>query len=197
MAKPKRLAAPSAAFQKTSLATVRVPKAHRWLRLHSAAHSPMYFGVTGNNRFDPPQEEFGVMYIARQIGGAFVEVFCRDGVRILDFEEIKRFKVAEICTSRSLRLVDLAGKGLVRLALDARLTFGGYKRAQSWSKAFYDHPDNADGILYPSRHDPKQHLAAVFDRAEELLSITQHGSIIDYKGSDFFALLDHYNIAVI
>ena len=157
----------------------------------------MYFGITGNNRFDPPDEEFGVMYIARQIAGAFVEVFCRDGVRILDFEEVKRFQVAEVHTSKSLNLIDLAGKGLVRMGLDSRLSTSGYTLAQAWSKAFYDHPDQADGILYTSRHDPKQHLAAVFDRSEITLSIKQHGSIIDYLGDDFYHLLNHYDIALL
>ena len=197
MAKPKHLAAPGASFQKSSLATIRVPKAHRWLRLHRASYSAMYFGVTGNNRFDPPNEEFGVMYIARQIAGAFVEVFCRDGVRTLDIEEIKRYQVAEVHTSKSLKLIDLTGKGLVRMGLDARLSTGSYTLAQDWSKAFYDHPEQADGILYPSRHDPKQHLAAVFDRSEDALSVKSLGSIIEYLGDDFDGLLDHYDIALL
>ena len=83
------------------------------------------------------------------------------------------------------------------MGLDARLSTSGYTHAQAWSKAFYDHPDQADGILYPSRHDPKKHLAAVFDRSENTLSIKQHGSIIDYLGDDFYRLLDHYDIALL
>lgn len=157
----------------------------------------MYFGITGNNRFDPPNKEFGVMYIARQSAGAFVEVFCRDGVRILDIEEVKRYHVAEIHMSKSLKLIDLAGKGLVRMGLDASLSTGSYALAQAWSKAFYDHPEQADGLLYPSRHDPKQHLAAVFDRSQNTLSVKQHGSIIDYLGDEFYGLLDHYDIALL
>ena len=68
---------------------------------------------------------------------------------------------------------------------------------QEWSRAFYDHPDNADGILYRSRHDPKQQLAALFDRFQSLLTMQQHGSLQDYLGDEFFALLDHEEIALL
>ncbi len=138
-----------------------------------------------------------MLYLARQINGSFVEVFCRRPGRRLSETHIRQFHVAEIQASRGLKLIDLAGRGLVRMGLDARLCSGSYKRAQEWSRAFYEHPDQADGVLYPSRHDPKQQLAALFDRTETLLKVRECGPLDDYLGKDFFALLDHYEIALL
>lgn len=157
----------------------------------------MHFGASGDNRFDAPNKEFGTLYIARQVNGSFVEVFCRNQTRVIDEQQLNQYRIAEFKASKNLKLIDLAGKGLVRMGLDARIATGSYKVAQAWAKAFYDHPDSADGILYRSRHDPKQQLAAIFDRALGLLSFEQQGSLREYLGDEFFALLDHYEIALL
>lgn len=91
----------------------------------------MYFGSSGDNRFDASNNEFGTLYLARQISGSFVEVFCRNQIRVLDEEQLQKYRVAEFLVSKSLKLVDLAGKGLVRMGLDARLASGNYKLAHS------------------------------------------------------------------
>lgn len=197
MSRPKRLARPTQAFRQRPLAITRVAKTQHWLRLHRAKYAPSFFGRTGNNRFDAPDTSFGVLYVARQINGSFVEVFCRQRQRRITENQLQQYRVAEFRASRNLKLVDLAGKGLVRMGLDARLGTGSYSTAQEWSWAFYDHPDNADGILYRSRHDPKQQLAAIFDRSQFLLTVQQHGSLQDYLGDEFFTLLDHYEIALL
>ncbi|MXY66225.1 MAG: RES family NAD+ phosphorylase [Gammaproteobacteria bacterium] len=72
-----------------------------------------------------------------------------------------------------------------------------YATSQSWSQAFYEHPENADGILYPSRHDPQQVLAALFDRSQSLLTVKRHGTLRDHLGNSFFGLLDHYGMALL
>ena len=85
------------------------------------------------------------------------------------------------------------GKGL-----DSRLSSGDYRIAQHWSEAIYQHPDNVDGIIYPSRHDPKQQAVALFDRAETLLSVRSCGTLRDYLGENaFFTLLDNYRVALL
>ena len=155
----------------------------------------MYFGSSGENRFDSPG--FGTLYLGRQIQGTFVEVFCRTPQRRVTETHLQQYRVAEFQSSRALKLIDLAGKGLVKMGLDARLATGSYKIAQQWARAFQDHPDQADGILYRSRHDPTQQLAAIFERSQPLLRAEQHGSLPDYLGDDFFALLDQYDIALL
>ncbi|MGI9301241.1 MAG: RES family NAD+ phosphorylase [Gammaproteobacteria bacterium] len=198
MTAPGRHPAPPRGGFAASLAIQRVSKNHTWLRLHRAKYDPLHFGTTRRGRFDAASGEFGVLYVARQIPGAFIETLVRDGVREISEARIGSFHVAEITVSRGLKFVDLAGKGLVRMGVDGRLNTGDYRVAQRWSSAFFAHPDKADGILYPSRHDPKQHLAALFDRAETLLTSKPCGTIRSYLGDrEFYRLLDHYDIALL
>jgi len=75
--------------------------------------------------------------------------------------------MAEVTFSRSLDLVDPEGAGLSKVGADARLSSGGdYRLAQRWSLAFWCHPDQPDGILYRSRHNPRVLCAAIYDRVE-------------------------------
>lgn len=158
----------------------------------------MHFGSSGENRFDTPG--CGTLYLARRIQGSFVEVFCRKphrGISRVSEVHLNEYRVAEFRSSRRLRLVDPAGKGLVRMGLDARLATGSYKLAQQWAAAFQKHPDQADGILYRSRHDPKQQLAAIFERAQPDLETKGRGTLQDYLGGGFYMLLDQYQVALL
>lgn len=198
MTAPGRHPAPPRGGYTGSLAIRRVSKNHTWFRLYHAQYDPLHFGTTRRGRFNAAKREFGVLYVARQSAGAFIETMVRDGTREIPEDVIRRFHVAEITASRGLKLVDLAGKGLIRMGVDARLNTGDYRIAQRWSSAFFAHPDKADGILYPSRHDPKQHLAVLFGRHESLLTSKLCGTIRSYLGDqEFFRLLDHYNIALL
>lgn len=197
MSRPPRHRQPNKGFNDQSLAIIRVPKAHRWMRIHLCDYAPMYFGNSRQNRFDSKEQSFGVLYLARQLNGSFVEVFCRAKERHVTAARLEQYCVSEFRASRNLKLIDLAGRGLVKMGLDARLATGSYGTSQSWSQAFYEHPGNADGILYPSRHDPKQQLAALFDRSQSLLTVKRHGTLVDHLGNGLFELLDHYEIALL
>ena len=181
-----------------ALAIARIPKERTWFRLYRHSYSPLHFGTTRRARFDAARGEFGVLYAARQIAGAFVETLARGGVRAVSQERLQRYRVAEIAASRAVSLVDLTGRGLVRMGVDGRLTTGAYQIAQRWSSAFFAHRDRPDGILYASRHDPGQQLAAFFDRAAPCLTATLHGPLRDHLGDDaFFGLLDGYDIGLL
>ena len=200
MAKPGRHPLPTAAFQRRALSIIRVPKSHCWYRLYPGIHNPLHFSMTKAGRFDAPDQRYGVLYIARQLPGAFVETLCRNtgATRPIPATAMDTYNVVEIRTSRLLRLVDLAGKGLARMGLDSRLSTGDYRVAQRWSEAFHRHADHVDGIIYPARHDPKQQAAALFDRAGELLTVKPCGTLRNYMGEqEFFALLDHYGVALV
>ena len=198
MARPRRHARPTRSLFDAPLATTRVARQHSWVRLHRAGYSPLYSGSSGENRFDTPGS--GTLYLARKIEGSFVEVFCRTphrGTSRITEAHLEQYRVAEFRSSRGLKLVDLAGKGLVKMGLDARLATGSYKLAQEWAGAFQEHPDQPDGILYRSRHDPKQRLAAIFERAQPVFELNQCGTLRDYLGDDFYVLLDRYQVALL
>lgn len=197
MAKPGRHPLPPMGGFTGTLVTRRIGKSQTWLRLHRAQYEPLYFGTARRGRFDAAEGEFGILYVAHQLTGAFIETLLRDGVRELTENRINSYHVAEITASRGLRLVNLTGSGLIRMGVDGRLNSGDYRIAQRWSSAFHHHPDGADGIRYPSRHDPSQTLAALFDRTSPLLSCQSCGTVRDYLGDRaFFNLLDHYDIVL-
>ncbi len=81
--------------------------------------------------------------------------------------------------SRPLRLVDLTGPALSQIGADGRLTTGRYDISQQWALALHQHPEQPDGLLYRSRHDPSQLCAAIFDRAADALTASPLGSLAD------------------
>ncbi len=193
----RRLARPTRELRNRSLALTRIPENQQWFRLHGNRFAPMHFGCSGNNRFDSSDGQFGTLYLAQQIDGAFAEVFCRQRQRQVSAGFLARIHVAEFRSTRSLRLVDLAGKGLIRMGLDARICTEDYDLAQQWACAFHGHPDQADGIVYISRHDPEQKLVALFDRAQSALTVHERGSFPDYMGENLFAFLNRYDMALL
>jgi RES domain len=96
-----------------------------WARIHRCAYVAIYFGTSGNHRFDAPGGEYGVLYAAADAYGAFIETLgqarglaSRVAVSAVDLE---RTCYSRLETSRPLWLVDLTGPGLARLGADGRL----------------------------------------------------------------------------
>ncbi len=86
----------------------------------------MHFGRSGDNRFDAPDGEFGVLYAGKDERCAFIEVFGHaTGMRFVEQSELAARGLARIAPRRPLRLVNLTGEGLARLGADARLDLGG------------------------------------------------------------------------
>ncbi|MBI2392270.1 MAG: RES family NAD+ phosphorylase [Deltaproteobacteria bacterium] len=183
------------------LATRRLPIrlfSRRWVRVHRLAHAPLHFGATGDNRFDAPAAEFGVLYVGADIECAFIETFGHaTGIRLLDRRELPLRGLARISATRRLRLVDLRSDGLARIGADSALTAGlDYDLAHRWAKALHDHPRAPDGIAYRARHDPARTSAAIFDRARVVLRVRRLGSI-DADPTRLAGLLDRYDFGLI
>ena len=130
-----------------------------WFRIYGLAYAPLYFGKTGDNRFDLPDGKTGVCYVAADEAGAFVETLGHTtGTRVLTQSALRNRGIAELHTRRPLQLVDLTGAGLARVGADERLCTGDYTVAQRWSAAFFRHPQKPDGLCYRSRHDPDRRV---------------------------------------
>lgn len=171
-----------------------------WYRIHRLQHHPAYFGKSGDNRFDAPTREFGVLYVGKDARCAFIETFGHaTGVRIVEQIELETRGLARVEPHRPLRLVDLRGEDLARLGADARLTTGeSYAVAQLWSRAIHDHPRQPDGIVYNARHDPSRVCAAIFERAHAALAVTKLGSLADPAHAALVArLLNTYEFGLI
>lgn len=170
-----------------NLSAVVLPTVARdslWFRHYKPEFDPLYFGRTGECRFDapPPERAFGVMYLAADEHGAFVETFGHGHVhrtRLLTFAAVAAKRLAEVRFDAPLRLVDLTDAGLVRIGADLRLCAGEYEVAQHWSGALHAHPEAPDGLLYRSRHDPSRLCAAVYDRVATRAHAQDAGTLAD------------------
>ncbi len=135
-------------------------------RIHGARRGPLFFGTTGENRFDDPRRVFGVLYAGLSPACAFIETFGEP----LDLPFVTQAQLAERRLTRidvraPLRLVDLRGSKMRQLGADARLFAGEHAPAQLWSRAFFEHPDRPNGLLYRARHDAGEYAVALFERA--------------------------------
>jgi hypothetical protein len=169
------------------------------IRSYERGRAPIFFGRTGLNRFDAPAGQFGALYVGVDIYGAFIETFGRQlSTRDIQWAQLAAREMAVILQSRPLRLVDLIGPGLSRIGADARLADGSYEISRRWALAFHEHPDQPDGILYRSRHDPSRFCIAIFDRAASALSARSIGSLADPHNTDLLAdLLGTYEYGLI
>jgi hypothetical protein len=172
-----------------------------WCRLHRADRHPVFFGRTGDSRFDAPAGEYGVLYLGDSPHCAFAETYGRlDQARfpIVTRQHLSKRHLAYIVFQRALRLVDLTGAGLARIRADNRLCVGDYRIAQRWSQAFWNHPEQPDGLCYRSRHDPSRLCLALFDRASNAVMATDRGSLGDSSNEGLLAeILDGYGFGLI
>jgi hypothetical protein len=170
-----------------------------WIRIHRRHYGPIYFGRTGDGRFDAPAGQYGILYVASDAHGAFIETLGHEtGRTAIDWDEIEERALAEVAVSRPLRLVDLSGEGLAHIGADDRLTSGSYAVSQPWALKLHEHPDQPDGLFYRARHDPSCLCAAIFDRAEDALATTPLGSLADSSNAPLLAsILDAYRLRLI
>jgi hypothetical protein len=170
-----------------------------WIRSHHQRFAPIHFGTSGLNRFDAPASEFGVLYVAADPHGAFIETFGRRlGETRVELVHVASRTLSQVDQTRPLHLVDITGAGLPQMGADARLGTGDYRLSRRWSLALYEHPEQPDGILYRSRHDPSRICAAIFGRAADALTATSLGSLADARNVALLAtLLDAYGYSLI
>jgi hypothetical protein len=169
-----------------------------WFRIHQSRYEPLYFGRSGY-RFNAPEQEYRILYIAQHEQGAFIETFgAKTGIQLISNNELSLRSISCLQNTRPLNLVDLTGAGLVKIGADGRLCDGDHQLAQRWALAFWQHPMQVDGIYYRARHDPSQYCAAIFDRASEDWHITQTlrcGSR-EFRGT-LANILDRYEFGLI
>jgi hypothetical protein len=172
----------------------------RWIRIYRTDREPLFFGRTRRNRFDAPNGEYGVLYLAENEDCAFIETFGQStGNKLVTVSSLREAGLAIVQSTRTLRLLDLVNTGgLPRIGADGRLCSGDHGIAQRWSKALKEHPCNPDGIYYRSRHDQALTACALYDTAAHTLSVTTAGTLMDPDKRDLLArILDKYQFALV
>lgn len=173
-------------------------------RHHQSIHDPIYFGTSGNYRFDDPAcatgASFGVLYAGEDVHCCFIESCgSTTGAPAVSGAYLGAREIAKIQLTAELRLIDLATSGgLTHVGADARLVTGSYKVAQKWSAALRVHPEEPDGIRYPARHDVTRVAYAIFTRPRSAFRVTSLGSLMAPKNRALLnQLLRDYHVELI
>jgi hypothetical protein len=167
-------------------------------RIHRSDRDPAFWGKTGDNRFDAPAGEFGVLYAASDQYGAFIETCGGLLNRTVTSSFLGARGWARVMPARDLKLVDLSGSGLARIGADERLCSGEHDVAQQRALALWQHPATVDGIHYRARHDPSRASVAIFDRAASAVTIAGDGGLLaDANKTLLAAILDTYQFSLL
>jgi hypothetical protein len=197
---------PTPAFARVALDIATVPADATYRRIFLARYpDALGFGKSPSRFSDPrrrvPDSRFGVLYLGSTLKVCFLEAILRDqrngkvGDYPIDEAELRARVAALITPARPLRLIDLRGDGPVRMGIPSDVVRGSVQTiARAWSVAFHDHPDEIDGILYPSRLN-EEHNLAIYDRAVPALRANDVRPLLTARG--IAAVLDDLKVALI
>jgi hypothetical protein len=167
---------PPPAFDSVALDLMTVPAGTKFGRIHRKTFpDPLGFGKSRSRFSDPRRRSeanrFGVLYLGASLKVCFLETMLRDdrdgivGQIAVAESELDDRRYSEIRVRESLRLLDLTGDGPVRMGIPSDVARGRRQAlARKWSVAFHEHPQQPDGIVYPSRLNGETNLA-IYDRA--------------------------------
>lgn len=137
--------------------------------------SPLGYGKSPSRFSDPRRRvdvnRFGVLYLGDTLKVCFLEAVLRDrrdgadGSLLLGEDELHERNYAEIEVASALTMVDLRNDCPIRMGVPSDVARASAQTlARKWSLAWHDHPQQPDGIIYPSRLNGQTNLA-VYHRA--------------------------------
>jgi hypothetical protein len=171
-------------------------------RIHRPEFEPMFFGpVAGSppqGRWDAPEHEFGVCYLAARTYVAFAKTFLRvPGIVAIGEADLRSRAMARVRALRPIRLVAFHGSGLVRMGGSASICSGPHEPARTWSRVLHAHPSAPDGIAYRARHDDDGFALALYDRAADSVEVlSSEGLLHEEIASETGRMMDRYELAL-
>ncbi|SEE70490.1 RES domain-containing protein [Rhizobiales bacterium GAS191] len=199
---------PPKGFASRDLVIAEIAPGGVWRRIYESRFSdPLGYGF-GPSRFsDPktmlvPPERFGVVYLGSSVKVCFAEAILRDrGVRRikafpLEWAELERWTCAELRIRKALRLVDLRGDGLLRMGVPTDVARASSQTlGRGWSRAFWAHDANPDGIVYESRLNGETNIA-LFDRALTKLVAAAMPRLVESR-TELAAIITDFNLDIV
>jgi RES domain-containing protein len=196
---------PTPAFARATLRIATVGPGQTFGRIYLARYPDPTGYSKAPSRFSDPRRRvlknrFGVLYLGNTLKVCFLEAVLRDrrngavGDYLIGESELRSRRYVLIEPVAALRLVDLRGDGCVRMGVPSDVPrSANHALARRWSLAFYQHPSQPDGIIYPSRLNDDMNLA-IYDRAVAKLREVGNTALIDAPG--FAAVLDDLRVAI-
>lgn len=198
---------PPKGFAEAPLRIYEVPSGQVFGRIYLGRYpEPLGYGKTPSRFSDPrrrrkPANRFGVLYLGETVKVCFLEAVLRDqrdgtiGDLPIGMSELYDRHYAEIEIANPLAMVDLRDDGAIVMGVPTDVAKASAQTlARAWSLAFYDHRDEPDGIIYPSRLNGHTNLA-VFDRAIRKLRVRQKMQLIGAPG--LASVLDDLKVALV
>jgi RES domain len=174
-------------------------------RVHLAQYGAIHFSglkaEESNTRFRSPSQEYGTMYLATDLFGAFRETIgAMSSYRLVSESNLSSRCLSIVTADLDLDLADISGAGLTWIGADSRLTTGSYSVAQAWAKALWQHSRHVDGLYYRSRYDPSRLCIVLFsDRVDpESLSAKpiNQNFLEDSFVNQLIEILNEYNYTI-
>lgn len=159
-----------------------IPARTPFIRIHHESRGPVWFGPGAGHppayRFDAPAGEFGVMYVAEHLEGAFVETVLRKRTgRIVVRTFVEARQWTRLSSDRPLVLAKAFDEGLSFHGLDSNISSSdSYADCQAFALAVHSTFPHVDGIAYRSRHDNGQISYALFERCALPSPLTDGGA---------------------
>lgn len=171
------------------------------------AGTPLYFGRSGENRYDDREGRYGVLYLAFELDTGLMETVFRDHQwhrrvrRSVTLSEVRARMVRLVGLLQPLHLADFTAPGAMAAALGlnlTQLTSRHYLHTQRASARVHaDHDATGprfDGLLYPSRNNHPGVCVAVFERAAPKLAVVDDLPLVRHV--DWPAFVARYAISV-
>ncbi len=166
---------------------------------------PLGIGKTPSRFSDPrplaPEDRYGVLYLGESVKVCFLEAVLRDqrdgvvGDLPIEEKELRERCYVVIETTATLNLVDLREDGPVIMGVPSDVAKAtSQSLARQWSLAFHEHPQQPDGVIYPSRLNGHTNLA-IYDRAIAKLKAAGVMKLITAPG--LAAVLDELCVCIV
>ena len=139
-----------------------------------------------------------MLYGSTTADAAFAEVFLRKLASMSVAEVDLQSRALSTFKAEPLKCVELAGSGLRKLSCDNRIsTEKPYTTTHLWSRALFLHPQQPDGLVYRSRHNPRFKCLALFDRCGAKLTEVRSEPLMDPPRRAWCSVqLDRYDLAM-
>lgn len=158
----------------------------------------LHFGRSMTERFDDPKGKYGVCYLGADDYACFIETFGRARRKEIDRVLLSERGIAEVSASTVLKLVNITGRGLAHVGAAGEVSAGDHILSQNWSRAFYEHSQEPDGIYYCARHDLSKYCIALFARAKGKVRVASYMNFLDTQyQARLGQILDHYQFALL
>lgn len=152
------------------------------VRIHRKGQGAIFFGPGAGkpprNRFDAPAGEYGVLYGAQRLEGAFVETLLRrPSGRIVRRDFVEERQWTPLRLERPVTLAKIMDEGLLFHGVDASVSASDdYAPSRRLALDLHNDFPSLEGLAYRSRHNNGEVCYALFDRvlSSDLVELPSH-----------------------